>query len=221
MLLADLNDETLDAVEAGMVNLRRHLHNIREVYGIPCVVAINRFPTDTDAEVAAVIDLCAAAGVSAYESTHVAQGGSGAEALARGVVEAAEAAAAAGTTLQFAYEDDLTLTQKAEAVVTRVYGASGVAFEPRAARRLAQIEAEGHGHLPVCMAKTQMSFATDPTLRGAPSGHLVTVREVRLSAGAGFVVMVTGEVMTMPGLPRVPASERIDVDDDGRIIGLS
>ncbi|MEO7423194.1 MAG: formate--tetrahydrofolate ligase [Ornithinibacter sp.] len=219
--VADLKTEDVGAVRDGMPNLRRHLDTLREVHDLATVVALNRFPTDTDAEVAAAIDLCAAAGVSAYESTHVAQGGTGAEALARGVVKAAEAAVDTGATLRFAYEDDLTLTQKAEAVATRVYGASGVVFEPRAARRLAQIEAEGHGHLPVCMAKTQMSFATDPTLRGAPSGHLVTVREVRLAAGAGFVVMVTGEVMTMPGLPRVPASEHIDVDDDGRIIGLS
>ncbi len=219
--LADLDAEDLGALRDGMPNLLRHLCTIRDVHGLTAVVAVNRFPSDTDAEVGAVLDLVAADGFAAHEATHVVRGGAGAEDLARGVIEAADAATADGRTLRFAYDDDLTLTEKAEAVATRVYGASGVVFEAKAARRLAQIEAEGHGRLPVCLAKTQMSFSTDPALRGAPSGHVVTVREVRLAAGAGFVVMVTGDVMTMPGLPRVPASEHIDVDDDGRIVGLS
>jgi len=219
--VADLSSEDVPAVLAGLPNLRRHLETIRDVFGLPAVVAVNRFPSDTDAEVQAVIDHVAADGFAAHEATHVAQGGGGAEDLARGVMAAADANLASGSELRFAYGDDLTLVEKAEAVATRVYGASGVVLEARAARRLAQIEAEGHGRLPVCMAKTQMSFSTDPTQRGAPSDHVVTIREVRLSAGAGFVVMVTGDVMTMPGLPRVPATVRIDVDVEGRIIGLS
>ncbi|GGL26504.1 formate--tetrahydrofolate ligase [Phycicoccus endophyticus] len=216
--VADLATESLEALAAGMANLRRHLANVREVYGLPAVVALNRFPSDTDAEVAEVGRLVEAEGVRCYEATHFAEGGRGAEALARGVLEVIEAAEA---DMQLVYPDDAPLARKAEAVATRVYGAAAVTFEPRAARRLAAIEAEGYGHLPVCIAKTQSSFSTDPSLRGAPEGHTVTVREVRLSAGAGFVVLVTGEIMTMPGLPKVPASTRIDVDDDGRIVGLS
>jgi formate--tetrahydrofolate ligase len=216
--VADLAGENLDAVRSGMANLRRHLRNIRDVYGLPPVVALNRFPSDTDAEVAEVVRLVEAEGFHAYEATHYSHGGAGATDLARGVLEAIESETGE---MQFVYPDELSLAEKAEAVATRVYGAAGVSFEAKAARRLAAIEAEGYGHLPVCMAKTQSSFSTDPTLRGAPEGHTVTVREVRLSAGAGFVVMVTGDIMTMPGLPRVPASERIDVDEDGRIVGLS
>ncbi len=216
--VADLGAESVEAVTSGMANLRRHLRNVRDVFGLPAVVALNRFPGDTDAEVAEVLRLVADEGFSAYQATHYADGGAGATDLARGVLEAIE-----GSTgeMQLVYPDDLTLAEKAEAVATRVYGAAGVTFDPKAARRLAAIEAEGYGHLPVCMAKTQSSFSTDPTLRGAPEGHTVAVREVRLAAGAGFVVMVTGDIMTMPGLPKVPASERIDVDEDGRIVGLS
>ena len=216
--VADLGAESVEAVTAGMANLRRHLRNVRDVFGLPAVVALNRFPGDTDAEVSEVLRLVADEGFSAYEATHYADGGAGATDLARGVLEAIE-----GSTgeMQLVYPDDLTLAEKADAVATRVYGATGVTFEPKAARRLAAIEAEGYGHLPVCMAKTQSSFSTDPTLRGAPEGHTVSVREVRLAAGAGFVVMVTGDIMTMPGLPKVPASERIDVDEDGNIVGLS
>ncbi len=216
--VSDLGAESVEAVTAGMANLRRHLHNVRDVYGLPAVVALNRFPGDTDAEVAEVLRLVADEGFAAHEATHYADGGAGARDLARGVLEAIE-----GSTgeMQLVYPDEMSLAEKAEAVATRVYGAAGVTFEPKAARRLAAIEAEGYGHLPVCMAKTQSSFSTDPTLRGAPEGHTVAVREVRLAAGAGFVVMVTGDIMTMPGLPKVPASERIDVDEDGHIVGLS
>ncbi|MBD3781506.1 MAG: formate--tetrahydrofolate ligase [Micrococcales bacterium] len=214
----DLGAESVEAVTAGMANLRRHLRNVRDVYGLPAVVALNRFPSDTDAEAAEVIRLVEAEGVHAYEATHYADGGQGAQALARGVLEVIEAGTA---DMQLVYPDDAPLAEKARAIATKVYGAAEVTFEPKAAKRLAAIEAEGYGHLPVCMAKTQSSFSTDPGLRGAPEGHTVSVREVRLAAGAGFVVMVTGEIMTMPGLPRVPASEHIDVDDDGRIVGLS
>jgi formate--tetrahydrofolate ligase len=216
--VADLAAEDVAAVGRGMANLRRHLRNVRDVYGLPPVVALNRFPSDTDAEVAEVVRLVADEGFEAYEATHYADGGVGATDLARGVLEAIESETGA---MQFVYPDDLSIAEKAEAVATRVYGASGVVFERRAARRLAAIEAEGYGHLPICMAKTQSSFSTDATVRGAPEGHTVSVREVRLAAGAGFVVLVTGDIMTMPGLPRVPASEHIDVDDDGRIVGLS
>jgi formate--tetrahydrofolate ligase len=216
--VADLAAEDVAAVGRGMANLRRHLRNVRDVYGLPPVVALNRFPSDTDAEVAEVVRLVADEGFEAYEATHYADGGVGATDLARGVLEAIESETGA---MQFVYPDDLSIAEKAEAVATRVYGASGVVFERRAARRLAAIEAEGYGHLPICMAKTQSSFSTDATVRGAPKGHTVSVREVRLAAGAGFVVLVTGDIMTMPGLPRVPASEHIDVDDDGRIVGLS
>ena len=214
----DLAQEDLGAVEKGMANLRRHLANVRDVFGLAPVVAVNRFPTDTDAEVDSVIRFVEADGVPAFAATHVVDGGAGAVALARGVVGAAEG----GTSdMRFVYDDGASLAEKAEAVAVRVYGADGVTFTPAARKALERIEAEGHGHLPVCMAKTQSSFSTDPSRRGAPTGHTVDVREVRLAAGAGFVVMVTGTMLTMPGLPKVPAASHIDIDDDGRITGLS
>ena len=215
--VADLVPEDLAALERGMSNLRRHLRNLTDVFGLPVVVAINRFPTDTDAEVRKVQELVAADGSVAVEASHFSHGGAGGEALAHAVVEAIEHG---GGELNFAYPDDLPLTQKAKAVARRIYDADTVTFDPKARKRIEQLEAEGYGHLPICMAKTQSSFSTDPKLRGAPSGHTLNVREVRLSAGAGFVVMLTGDIMTMPGLPKVPASERIDIDD-GRITGLS
>lgn len=217
--LADLETEDLAAVEAGMVNLRRHLHNVREVYGIPCVVAVNRFPSDTEAEVGRVIDLVAAEGVRAFPATHFADGGVGAQELAKGVLQALDEPSP--YTFSFTYEDDLSLTEKVEAVAKRLYGAGLVTWDARAARRLARIEKEGYGDLPVCVAKTQYSFSTDPKLVGAPSGHELHVREVRLSAGAGFVVVVCGDIMTMPGLPKETAASRIDLADDGTILGLS
>ena len=216
--LADLKTEDVDALTRGMENLRKHLRNVKDVYGLPPVVAINRFPTDTDAEVAALIDLVRAEGARAYEATHFSDGGAGAEALAHGVLEAIEAGEGE---MQFVYADELSLADKAEAIATKVYGAAAVTFDSKAAKRLEQIEADGYSGLPVCMAKTQSSFSTDATRRGAPTGHTVNIREVRLAAGAGFVVMVTGDIMTMPGLPRVPASDHIDIDEDGNIVGLS
>ncbi len=216
--VADLKSEDVEAMRRGMDNLRRHLRNIKDVYGLPPVVAINRFPSDTDAEIAALISLVEEEGFTAYEATHFSNGGAGAEALAHGVLEAIEKSSGA---MQFVYDDAMSLAEKASAIATKVYGAAGVTFDSKAKKKLDQIEAEGYGHLPVCMAKTQSSFSTDPTLRGAPSGHTVNVREVRLAAGAGFVVMVTGDIMTMPGLPKVPASDMIDIDDEGRITGLS
>jgi formate--tetrahydrofolate ligase len=217
--LADLGAEDLAAVEAGMVNLRRHLDNIRHVYGIPCVVAVNRFPSDTDAEVARVVELVEAEGVRAFPATHFADGGPGAQDLAKGVLETLEEPSP--YSFSFTYEDDLSLTAKVEAIATRLYGAGLVTWEARARRRLLRIERDGYGGLPVCVAKTQYSFSTDPTSLGAPSGHELHVREVRLSAGAGFVVVVCGDMMTMPGLPSDPSASRIDLADDGTILGLS
>jgi formate--tetrahydrofolate ligase len=217
--LADLGTEDIAAVEAGMANLRRHLRNIREVYGIPCVVAVNRFPTDTDAEIDKVVDLVAQEGVRAYPATHFVDGGVGAQELAKGVLEVLEEPSS--YTFSFTYEDDLSLTEKVQAVATRLYGAGEVTWHSTARRRLNRIEAAGYGHLPVCIAKTQYSFSTDPTLLGAPSGHELHVREVRLSAGAGFVVVVCGDIMTMPGLPKEPSAGRVDLLEDGTIVGLS
>jgi formate--tetrahydrofolate ligase len=217
--LADLGTEDVAAVEAGMVNLRRHLDNVRSVYGIPCVVAVNRFPTDTDAEVAKVVELVAAEGVQAYPATHFADGGVGAHDLAKGVLATFDETSPYD--FSFTYEDDLSLTAKVEAIATRLYGAGQVTWEAKARRRLQRIERDGYGALPVCVAKTQYSFSTDPTSLGAPSGHELHVREVRLSAGAGFVVVVCGDMMTMPGLPRDPSASRIDLADDGTISGLS
>src|SRR4051794_6803963 len=217
--LTDLGTEDVAAVEAGMVNLRRHLDNIRDVYGIPCVVAVNRFPTDTDLEVAQVVELVAAEGVRAYPATHFSDGGVGAEDLAKGVLQALDEPSP--YSFSFTYADDLSLTAKVEAIATRLYGAGLVTWDARARRRLLRIERDGYGELPVCVAKTQYSFSTDPTLLGAPSGHELHVREVRLSAGAGFVVVVCGDMMTMPGLPKDPSASRIDLADDGTILGLS
>jgi formate--tetrahydrofolate ligase len=217
--LADLGAEDLESLEAGMANLRRHLHNIREVYGVPCVVAVNRFPTDTDAEVDRVVRLVADEGVRAFPATHFADGGVGAESLAKGVLDLLDEPTP--YSFSFTYDDDLSLTAKVETVAARLYGAREVTWDGKARRRLQRIEADGYGKLPVCIAKTQYSFSTDPTMRGAPSDHELHVREVRLAAGAGFVVMVCGDVMTMPGLPQRPACDHIDLTDDGVIIGLS
>jgi formate--tetrahydrofolate ligase len=217
--LADLATEDVAAVEAGMANLRRHLDNVRHVYGIPCVVAVNRFPTDTDREVDTVVELVAAEGVAAYPATHFADGGVGAADLAKGVLAAMDEPSAHD--FSFTYTDDLPLTAKVEAIATRLYGAGQVTWEAKARRRLQRIEEDGYGALPVCIAKTQYSFSTDPRAVGAPSGHELHVREVRLSAGAGFVVAVCGDMMTMPGLPSDPSAARIDLADDGTISGLS
>ncbi|MEI8302491.1 MAG: formate--tetrahydrofolate ligase [Burkholderiales bacterium] len=212
-----LGAEDLPALGRGLANLERHLRNLREVFGLPCVVSINHFASDTEAEHALLRERVAALGVPAHTARHWAQGSEGATDLAREVVRLA----AQPTELRFAYADDDPLWDKIRALATRVYGAAEVRASPAARARLAQLQAEGHGGLPVCIAKTQYSFSTDPTLRGAPEGHVLDVREVRLAAGAGFVVVICGEVMTMPGLPRVPAAERIDLDEQGRIIGLS
>jgi formate--tetrahydrofolate ligase len=216
---ADLATEDVAAIERGMVNLTRHLDNIRHVYGVPCVVALNQFPTDTPDEVNKVIELVAAQGVRAFPATHHAEGGAGAEQLAKGVLELLEAPSPYD--FSFTYPSELPLVEKMETIARRVYGASAVTWDSKARKRVDRLQADGYGDLPVCVAKTQYSFSTDVSLRGAPSGHVVNVREVRLSAGAGFVVLLCGDVMTMPGLPRSPAAERIDLDDEGRVLGLS
>ena len=217
--VADLQTADLEALDRGTANLERHLTTLRDVFGLPVVVAVNRFPSDTPAELERVEQLAADLGFTAYVTTHVADGGGGAVGLAQGVLDVLDGGQP--STFRFAYEDSGSVEDKVTVLATRVYGAAGVTFSARARRQLAQVRADGFGHLPVCVAKTQYSFSTDPTALGAPTGHVIDVREVRLCAGAGFIVLITGDVMTMPGLPRHPASERIDIDDAGLVTGLS
>jgi formate--tetrahydrofolate ligase len=212
----DLATEDLPALEAGMPNLLRHVSNIKNVYGLPAVVAVNRFPTDTDAEVECVISQCKKLGVNVVLSDVWAKGGEGGEELAREVVRLCEEP----SSFRFSYDLDMPLEAKIEAVVKRVYGGGGVAFTTAAAKEIKQLTDLGFGGLPVCIAKTQYSFSDDTTKLGAPEGFTVTVKNVKVSAGAGFVVVLTGDIMTMPGLPKVPAAEKIDVDDNGVISGL-
>ena len=213
----DLGREDLSALRRGLPNLLRHVSNIREVYGLPCVVAINAFPTDTAAELACVEAECAGVGVKAILSTVWAEGGKGGEALAREVVRLCREET---PDFRFPYPDSATLREKIEAVATKVYRADGVNFLPAAEKQLDKLESMGFGACPVCIAKTQYSFSDDPTRLGAPEHFSLTVRNVKISAGAGFAVVLTGDIMTMPGLPKSPAAERIDVDADGKITGL-
>lgn len=213
---ANLNEENLEALDKGMVNMERHIKNITEVYGLPCVVCLNHFTLDTDAEVDMLIKRCESLGVKAVVSKHWADGSAGAEDLARVVVDIVDNNPG---THNYVYEDDAPLTEKIEAVATKVYGAGSVSFDPKVKQQLQDWNKE-YGSYPVCMAKTQMSFSTDPTAIGAPTGHNVHVSEVRLANGAGFIVAICGNMMTMPGLPKVPAAERIDIDDEGNITGL-
>lgn len=213
----ELDREDLVALEKGIPNLLRHVSNIKNVYKLPCVVALNRFPTDTDAEVDFIIDKCRSLGVNTVLSTVWAEGGRGGEALAREVVRLCEEEKGDFT---YSYTDGMSLEEKINAVVTKIYGGRGAAFLPAAKKQLEKLEEMGFGSCPVCIAKTQYSFSDDPAKLGAPEDFTVTVKNVRVSAGAGFVVVLTGDIMTMPGLPKVPAAERIDVDADGRITGL-
>jgi len=213
----ELGTENLDALEKGLPNLLRHVSNIKNVYKLPCVVAVNRFPTDTDAEIEEVIRECRALGVNTVLSTVWADGGKGGEALAREVIRLCEEDKGDFT---FSYELDIPIEKKIEAVVKKIYGGDGVEFSSAAKKQLKRLEQLGFGNLPVCIAKTQYSFSDDPTLLGAPTGFTVTVKNVKVSAGAGFIVVLTGDIMTMPGLPKSPAAERIDVDENGRITGL-
>ena len=213
---SELGKEDLAALEAGMPNLLRHVKNIREVYRLPAVVAVNRFPTDTDAEIELIIEKCRALGVNVELSTVWADGGAGGESLAREVVRLCEEE----NDFTFAYPSDMPIAEKIEAVVKKVYRGDGVSFTPQAEKEIARLEELGYGNVPVCIAKTQYSFSDDPLKLGAPEGFTVTVKKVKISAGAGFAVVLTGDIMTMPGLPKVPAAERIDVDENGVISGL-
>ena len=213
---ADLGAENVDAVKAGCPNLGRHIENLKS-FGVPVVVAINHFVTDTDAEIAAIKDYVASHGAEAILSRHWELGSEGSEALAKRVAEIADAGMANFAPI---YNDEMPLFEKIETIAKRIYRADEVLADKTIRAQLKTWEEQGYGNLPVCMAKTQYSFSTDPNLRGAPTGHSVPVREVRLSAGAGFVVVVCGEIMTMPGLPRVPAAETIHLNDDGQIEGL-
>ncbi len=213
----ELQRENLDALAKGIVNLERHVRNLREHFGLPCVVAINHFTFDTDAEIRLLQDKMASYGVPVVVSKHWAEGGKGAEDLARVVVETVERGEAQ---FRLLYDDTLPLWEKMRTIATKIYGAADISADESVKRQLRKWEEEGFGHLPVCVAKTQYSFSTDPKKLGAPSGHIVNVREVRLSAGAGFVVMICGDIMTMPGLPKVPSAEKIDVDENGIVSGL-
>jgi formate--tetrahydrofolate ligase len=212
----DAGVENLDALRRGLVNLERHLHNVRENYGLPCVVAINHRSEDTPAEIELLKASASAHGVQVVLARHWAEGGKGAAELARVVVQLCEQP----TQFRFVYEDSDTLWDKVTAIATKIYGAFEVTADTKILAQIAALQAQGYGRFPVCVAKTQYSFSTDPKLRGAPSHHALHIREVRLAAGAEFVVMVCGDVMTMPGLPKVPSAQAIDVADDGRIIGL-
>jgi len=213
---ADLGKENLEALRAGAANLERHIENVRR-FGVPVIVGINRFNGDTPAELALLHELCGQLGVEIHLCTHWSDGGKGAESLARAVVRAAEAGHGE---FRLLYPDDMSLWDKIRTIATQIYGAADISAEDRVKAQLEEFEKRGFGKLPVCIAKTQYSFSTDPDLLGAPSGHIVHVREVRLAAGAGFIVAVCGQIMTMPGLPRVPAAHAIDVDDHGEITGL-
>ena len=213
----ELTEQNIPALERGVPNLLRHVSNIKNVFGLPCVVAVNRFPADTDAEIDFIIEKCRELGVNTVLSTVWADGGRGGEALAREVVRLCEEEKGSFT---FAYDADMTIEQKIDAIVRRIYGGDGASVAPAAKKQIARLTELGFGNMPVCMAKTQYSFSDDQTKLGAPTGFTVTVRSVKVSAGAGFIVALTGDIMTMPGLPKVPAAERIDVDENGMISGL-
>ena len=212
----ELGTENVEALERGLPNLLKHVENITQVFGLPAVVAINRFDNDTDAELALIRDKCRALGVNVALSEVWAKGGEGGEALGREVLRLCEQ----DSRLRFAYDLDRPLREKIETIVTRIYGGAGVQYTSAAAKELDRLEAMGFGGLPVCMAKTQYSLSDDQTKLGRPEGFTVSVSKVKVSAGAGFVVVQTGDIMTMPGLPKVPAAEKIDVDENGVISGL-
>lgn len=214
----ELAKEDLSALEAGMPNLLRHVSNIKNVYHLPCVVAVNRFPTDADREIDCIISCCKRLGVNVVLSTVWADGGKGGEALANEVVRLCEQP---NDGFEFAYDDSDSIEEKIEKVVKRIYGGDGVSISPNAQKQIKMLENLGFGRCPVCIAKTQYSFSDNPLLLGAPNGFTVNVKNVKISAGAGFVVVLTGDIMTMPGLPKVPSAESIDVDcETGKIIGL-
>lgn len=214
--LKELNQENLDALEKGLPNIERHVRNIREHFGLPCVVAINHFTFDTEAEIKLLSEKMAPHGVPVVVSKHWAEGGKGAEDLAHAVVKITDGSK---PELRFAYEDNQPLWDKMKAIATKIYGASDISADADVRNRIKKLQEE-YGHYPVCVAKTQYSFSTDPKQRAAPSGHVVNIREVRLAAGAEFIVMICGDIMTMPGLPKVPSAEKIDIDASGKVTGL-
>ncbi len=211
-----LNQENLGALQQGFVNLERHYHNITQHFGLPCVVCINHFTFDTAAEIALLQAQCAALGATCVVSTHWANGGAGAENLAQALVDVVDNRE---PTFTFVYDENLSLWDKIDAIATKLYGAGNVTASAKVKAQLAAWQAD-YGQFPICMAKTQMSFSTNPAIKGAPSGHTLEISDVRLANGAGFIVAIAGDMMTMPGLPKVPAAERIDIDDDGKITGL-
>ncbi|MCI6502153.1 MAG: formate--tetrahydrofolate ligase [Clostridia bacterium] len=213
----ELGEENLTALEKGVPNLMRHVSNIRNVYGLPCVVAVNRFPTDTDAEIAFIMEKCRTLGVNVVLSTVWAEGGKGGTALAEEVVRLCENEKG---NFSFSYPLNMSLSEKIEAVVKRVYGGAGISISAAAAKQIRALTDMGFDSCPVCIAKTQYSFSDNPALLGAPEGFTVNIKEVKISAGAGFVVVLTGDILTMPGLPKTPVAERIDVDNNGKISGL-
>ena len=215
--LGDLEREDLGMLEGGLANLERHINNVRNHFGLPCVVAINRFPSDTEAEISLLQEGVAHQGAQVVLTNHWAKGGVGAEDLAYAIVDTVERVPAR---FRFVYDEEDGLWDKISAVATKIYGASEVVADTRVRRQIHKFQEDGYGRYPVCIAKTQYSFSTDPSLRGAPSGHVLPIREVRLCAGAEFVVAVCGDIMTMPGLPKSPASERIDLGKNGEVIGL-
>ncbi len=214
--VANLNTENLAALERGIANLERHVRNVRDHYGLPCVVSVNHFTADTAAEHALLARQVAALNVPLVLARHWAEGGAGATDVARKVVELVEGAK---SNFRFVYDEQQSLWDKVKAVATKIYGAADISADAKVRARLAELQTR-YGHYPVCIAKTQYSFSTDPSARGAPSGHIVNIREVRLAAGAEFIVAVCGDVMTMPGLPKVPSADKIDIDAQGRVVGL-
>jgi formate--tetrahydrofolate ligase len=215
--LKELNTEDLDALKQGIANLARHVDNMRNRFGVPCVICINHFTHDTEAETALLQKMVASPEMPVIVARHWAQGGAGAEELARAVAAAADKGAPG---FRFAYEDAAPLWDKIKAIATKIYGAADISADARVKAQIRKLQDDGYGHYPVCIAKTQYSFTTDPSARGAPSGHVINVREVRLAAGAEFVVVVCGDIMTMPGLPKVPAATKIDLTPDGKVVGL-
>jgi formate--tetrahydrofolate ligase len=214
--LKEINKENLAALEKGIANLERHVSNVRNQYGLPCIVSVNHFTADTEAEHALLAKKMSALGVPLVLARHWAEGGAGATDVARKVVEIVEKGE---SNFRFVYDEKQTLWDKVKTIATKVYGASDISADSKIRARFEELQ-KSYGHYPVCIAKTQYSFSTDASLRGAPSGHMVNIREVRLAAGAEFIVVVCGDVMTMPGLPKVPSADKIDIDAQGRVVGL-
>ena len=215
--LKSLTQENLVALEKGITNLEKHVNNIRNHFGLPCVVSINNFTADTAAEIDLLKKKMAHHAVPVILARHWAEGGKGAVELANTVVDMI---AKTPTDFRFAYEDSEPLWDKMKAVATKIYGATGITADSKVRAQIKKLQDDGYGQYPICVAKTQYSFSTDPSLKGAPTNHEINIREVRLAAGAEFVVMICGDIMTMPGLPKVPAADKIDIDENGKVVGL-